>query len=189
VPRPARPTTVKAPQMQDGPGLSRLMRHASFRGPQVKEVLRQFFDEQGTTRPRRFAYGPGVSAVLPNHARPAVRQRWRMLSVISITNGLIEAQIARRAELLRRPGERSDDFIEKMRAREHRCYQALDAMVMDVDRDIDLAQLSVAVGCSYADFRFKSDDWRQANPNLASWFGHFIQRPSMQSTMPNETPE
>jgi glutathione S-transferase len=115
--------------------------------------------------------------------------RWRMLSVISIANGLIEAQIYRRAELLRQESERSVDFIEKMKQREHRCYRALDPLIGQFKSDFDLAQLSVAVGCSYADFRFTEDDWRQESPNLARWFEEFIKRPSMQSTMPAETPQ
>lgn len=119
----------------------------------------------------------------------AGRDRWNLISIISITNGLLEAQISRRAELLRKPSERSSDFIEKMRAREHRCYRALESMVGMFQSEIDLAQISVAVGCSYADFRFKDDDWRGGNERLAKWFERFVQRPSMQSTMPFETPQ
>lgn len=130
------------------------------------------------------------NAELGNHRlMPAGgHRRWMMQSIISIANGLIESQVSRRAEALRKPAERSEDYIEKMRAREHRCYRAIEPLVAEFKEDVDLAQISVAVGCSYHDFRFK-EDWRSANPQLTRWFERFIQRPSMQATMPFETPQ
>jgi len=110
------------------------------------------------------------------------------MSILSIASGLIEAQIYRRAELLRKAGERSDDFIRKQREREHRCYRAIEPMVGEFMADVDLAQITVAAACSYHDFRFK-EDWRSGNPNLTRWFERFIERPSMQATMPGETPQ
>jgi glutathione S-transferase len=116
------------------------------------------------------------------------RKRWELMSIISITSGLLEAQISRRAELLRKPAERSEDFIRKMHDREHRCYAALEPMTSAFDADIDLAQITLACALSYHDFRYK-EDWRSPNPRLTQWFERFIKRPSMQSTMPIETPQ
>jgi len=113
--------------------------------------------------------------------------RWQMLSVISITNGLIEAQISRRAELLRKVSERSNDFIEKMRQREHRCFAALEPAAAEFGADVDLAQIAVATACGYANFRYPNDDWRSASPKLARWFERFSERPSMRATIPVET--
>lgn len=115
-------------------------------------------------------------------------KRWKLMSIISIASGALEAQIYRRAELLRRPGERSEDFIRKQRDREHRCYRAIESMVGEFTDDVDLAQITVGVACSYQDFRFR-EDWRSDNPRLARWFERFIRRPSMQATMPAETPQ
>lgn len=115
--------------------------------------------------------------------------RWQLLSVISITNGLIEAQISRRAELLRNASERSGDYIEKMRQREHRCFAALEPAAAEFGAGVDLAQIAVAAACGYADFRYPDDDWRGASPRLARWFERFSERPSMRATMPVETPQ
>jgi glutathione S-transferase len=116
------------------------------------------------------------------------RTRWELMSIISITSGALEAQISRRAELLRKPSERSDDYIRKMHDREHRCYAVLDSMTGAFVADVDLAQITLACALSYHDFRYK-EDWRGANERLAQWFDRFIQRPSMQATMPYETPQ
>lgn len=115
--------------------------------------------------------------------------RWRMLSVISIVNGLVEAQICRRAELLRDARERSDDFIEKMRQREQRCFVALEPAVADFGATVDLAQIAAATACGYADFRYPAEDWRGAAPELSRWFAQFSERPSMRATKPVETPQ
>jgi glutathione S-transferase len=116
------------------------------------------------------------------------RARWELMSIISITSGALESQISRRAELLRKPSERSEDLIRKMRDREHRCYRALEPMTTSFSGELDLAQITLACALSYHDFRFK-EDWREANPKLTRWFERFIERPSMQATMPSETPQ
>lgn len=115
--------------------------------------------------------------------------RWEMLSVISIANGLVEAQISRRAELLRNAAERSNDYIGKMRQREQRCFVALEMAAGEFAAAVDLAQIAVGTACGYADFRYPEDDWRNFAPKLAGWYEGFSARPSMQATRPEETPQ
>lgn len=115
--------------------------------------------------------------------------RWRALADIAIAGAIIEAQVARRAELLRSGSERSDDFIGKMRDRQLRCFGALEQRVPDVGAAFDLAQITIAVACSYNDWRYGADGWRSAAPRLAAWFDVVAQRPSLRSTEPAETPQ
>ena len=115
--------------------------------------------------------------------------RWRALADIAIACGIIEAQVARRAELLRSGSERSNDFIGKMRDRQLRCYGALDKRVTDFGATFDLAQITIAVACGYEDWRYEADGWRGVAPKLAAWFDVALQRPSMRATQPAETPQ
>ena len=115
--------------------------------------------------------------------------RWRALADISVAGAIIEAQIARRAELLRSDSERSNDFIGKMRDRQLRCFGALEGLVPDVGAPFDLAQITIAVACSYNDWRYGTDGWRHAAPKLAAWFDAVSQRPSLRATEPAETPQ
>ena len=46
------------------------------------------------------------------------------------------------------------------------------------------AAISVACALGYLDLRFPDLGWREANPQLASWFFEVSQRPSMIATMP-----
>lgn len=119
------------------------------------------------------------------------KERWRILSVISMANAVLEAQAARRAETLRRksdkPVEYSQDFVDKMIARQDRCYRVLDTMVGDFPAEPDLGQIAVGAACGISDFRFH-DVWRPSYPRLARWYAVFRERPSMRATEPAETP-
>jgi glutathione S-transferase len=114
--------------------------------------------------------------------------RWRALADISVASGIIEAQIARRAELLRDERERSSDFIQKMRDRELRCFGSLEKRVGDFGAAFDLAQITTVVACAYEDWRY-GGEWRSVAPKLATWSDMAAKRPSMQATQPTETPQ
>jgi glutathione S-transferase len=115
--------------------------------------------------------------------------RWRALATMAIAGGVIEAQISRRAELLRSDRERSDDFIAKMRDRQFRCYTALEKQhLLGFGATFDLAQITTAVACSYDDWRY-GRDWRGAAPKLAAWYDSVADRPSLKATQPAETPQ
>jgi len=122
-------------------------------------------------------------------------ERWRILSVVSVaTSGIMESQVMRRAELLRKREESenkqefSPGFVKKMMDRQDRCYTLLNTMARDFSRDIDLGQIAAGCACTVSDFRFPEDDWRSLAPDLARWFDVFRKRPSMASTEPRETP-
>lgn len=114
--------------------------------------------------------------------------RWRALGDIAVAGGIIEAQILRRAELLR-TAQRSLDFIDKMRERSLRCFAALEKRVPDFGPNFDLAQITTAVACSYNDWRYPDDGWHAGAPKLAAWFDGVAERPSMRATRPAETPQ
>ena len=119
------------------------------------------------------------------------KERWRILSVISMANAVLEAQAARRAETLRiksdKPAEYSQDFVDKMMARQDRCYRVLEGMVGDFPGGPDLGQIAVGAACGISDFRFH-DIWRPSYPRVAQWYDRFRERPSMRATEPAETP-
>jgi glutathione S-transferase len=114
--------------------------------------------------------------------------RWQALSTMALANGVLEAQIMRRAETLRSDQERSNDFIAKMRDRTFRCFAALENHLPTFGSTFDLAQITTAVACGYDDWRY-GPDWRDAAPTLAAWYDGIAERPSMKATEPAETPQ
>jgi len=115
--------------------------------------------------------------------------RWQALAAMALANGVLEAQIMRRAETLRSDQERSDDFIAKMRDRTDRCFAALEKdHLPGFGSTFDLAQITTAVACGYDDWRY-GPDWRSAAPKLAAWYDSVAERPSLKATYPAETPQ
>jgi glutathione S-transferase len=118
------------------------------------------------------------------------KAHWEMLRLLAIADGAIEAMILRRAETLRHPPERSDDFIAKQRDRIARCLDQIEiAMPLFADAAPDMRHIAAAIACSYMDFRYTQDDWRKGRAHLARWYKDFSQRPSMMRTVPGETPQ
>ncbi|HTR88094.1 MAG TPA: glutathione S-transferase family protein [Reyranella sp.] len=114
--------------------------------------------------------------------------RWQALAINALACSIIEAQIMRRAELLRTGSDKSSDFIAKMRDREMRCFAALEKELPKFGNAFDLAQITTAVACGYDEWRYGSD-WRSAAPRLAAWYDRMAERPSLKSTEPAETPQ
>lgn len=119
--------------------------------------------------------------------------RQRMWSTYGVADGVLEAQIAMRAELLRHPqleaeATLSRSFLEKQRDRIRRCLDAL-----EVDEGLqypgfNLAQITTAIALSYQDWREWLFDFRQDHPRLADWYERVRTRPSLVATVPQETP-
>jgi glutathione S-transferase len=114
--------------------------------------------------------------------------RWQALADMSVASAIIEAQILRRAELLRSERERSTDFLGKMQERTLRCFGVLEKRVPPAGSPFDLAQITTAVACSYESWRY-DEDWRGVAPGLAAWYDSVAKRPSMKATEPAETPQ
>jgi glutathione S-transferase len=119
---------------------------------------------------------------------PDGASRWRMWSLYAIADGLLEAQIAMRAEMLRPEGSRSDGFLDKQRDRIVRCFDHIEARAEELEGRLDLAQITVGIACGYQDWREWLDEFRPGRDRLARWYAAFSDRPSMRETEPKETP-
>ena len=118
---------------------------------------------------------------------------WRMWSLYAVADGLLEAQVAMRAERLRPAAHWSEGFLSKQRDRIHRCFDRLEERADELTGAPgavpNLAMITAGVACGYQDWREWLFDFRQGRPKLAAWAAGFAKRPSMASTKPSETPE
>lgn len=130
----------------------------------------------------------GGNALLP--AGAAASRTW---SLYGIADAIIESQIAIRAESLRPVEARCESFIVKHAARIARCFDVLESRATELEgslaRPPNLAAITAGVACGYQDWRDWLVDFRASRPRLARWVDAFEARPSMQSTMPQETPQ
>ena len=110
--------------------------------------------------------------------------RWRVLRLQALCDGILDAAVLRLLES-RRPEERQNpDWIERQKRTVERGVDELEKSVGGWSAEVDLGQISAGAALGYLDFRFAADEWRNGRPVLAKWFEGFSDRPSMQQTVP-----
>jgi glutathione S-transferase len=107
--------------------------------------------------------------------------RWHALRVQAVAQGLADAGIALRWEMVRRPeGLRypplRDGYIAKLRG----SYDWLEEE-LDVDGPVHVGHIAVATTLSWLEFR-KLPPFRDNRSRLATWLDAFEERPSMRAT-------
>lgn len=119
---------------------------------------------------------------------------WHMWSLFAVADGILEAQVLMRAELLRPESGRMESFLDKQRDRIARCFDHIEAHADELQTGAaggpaDLAEITVGIAAGYQDWRDWLDDFRPGRPKLAAWYEGFRRRPSMRATEPADTPE
>ncbi len=119
---------------------------------------------------------PGMSVWRPTSGR------WRAQSLQALCDGIMEAAVACRYELIQPEERRNPDFIAR--------YLATVKAGLDALERVKFAEVptiaEIAAGCAlgYLDFRYGDLKWRDTHPKLAEWFAKFSQHPSMRATAP-----
>ena len=111
---------------------------------------------------------------------------WKIMSMTSVANGLMESVLERRMELVRPDNEKSKDFINKQETRIIRTIKWLGNNWDNYDDEyLTMDQIAIACALDYTIFRF-NDKWKENNIKLNKWFGNFIKKDFMKSTLPSE---
>jgi glutathione S-transferase len=109
------------------------------------------------------------------------RDRFLALRLQAIAQGILDAGIAVRWEIDRRPAEvrwkaMADGQSEKLLA----SYDFMEQQV-DLDGPLDIGKIALATALSWINFR-KLPSIKENHPRLISWYNDFARRPSMQAT-------
>lgn len=110
--------------------------------------------------------------------------RWAALRFQAIGDGLNDAAVLRRLEVMRPDGERSDKWAARQAAAMTRSLDALEADADALAAGFTIGSIAVMAALGYLDLRFADDNWRNDRPKLAAWFAEMAQRPSYLSTLP-----
>jgi glutathione S-transferase len=119
---------------------------------------------------------------------PSGEERFEILRVSALADGMMDAVILLYSELVRRPKDLHWDYWDNRQR--NTVARSLDALEQDVTSfdlaHCDMAQITTGCGVGWIEFRKEilGVDWRTGRPNLAKWFDQFSQRPSMQNSMP-----
>ncbi len=111
-------------------------------------------------------------------------ERLAALRLEALADGIAEAAVLRRMEVIRPDGERSASWLALQAEAMGHGLAALEREVASWGERFDLAQIAVACALGYVDFRFAADGWRDRCPQLAAWFTAVSRRPSLLATVP-----
>lgn len=111
---------------------------------------------------------------------------WKMLTLEATADAILDAAVLMTYERRVRPDEMVFvPWIEAQWAKAERSIIALGNDWMDyLTGPLNIGQIGVGCALAYLDFRHADRDWRSSNPELATWFAAFGQRPTMQATQP-----
>ncbi len=111
---------------------------------------------------------------------------WKIMSMTSIANGLMESVLERRMESIRPDNEKSKSFINKQETRILRTIKWLEDNWKNYsDKYLTMDQIAIACALDYTIFRF-NDKWKKNSTNLSKWFNNFINKDFMKLTLPRE---
>jgi len=113
---------------------------------------------------------------------PAGPARWAALRQQALADGVLDAVILCRYEMLRPEDRRWGDWTDGQMRKAHQGLAAADREQLGGARTIGHIALACMLG--YLDFRFPDDGWRRRHPTLATWYAREEQLPSMQATRP-----
>ena len=114
-------------------------------------------------------------------------ERWRVLELQALGDGIMDAAVARVIETRMRPEAlRWDGWLDRQRGKIAQAAGALerDAAAGRLEGPVTLGGIALGCALAYLDFRFADDNWRDGRPELTGWFEAFAERPSMQATQP-----
>lgn len=112
-------------------------------------------------------------------------ERWRVLRLQALGDGILHAGILCRYELVVRPADKQ--WSEWIFGQTAKIKQGLDALEAESDLlngPVNLGQITAACALAWLEFRKPIGDIRPGRPKLFKWYDEFAKRPSMQATLP-----
>ncbi len=112
--------------------------------------------------------------------------RWSALRLQAVGDGILDAGILCRYEMMLRPQERQwSDWVAGQKDKWHAGLNLLEQEARTLDGEPTIGSITVGCALGWLDFRYGDDDWRKGRPQLTRWYEQFSARPSMQATVPS----
>jgi len=116
---------------------------------------------------------------------PGGDQRWAVLALQALADGILDAAVLCRYETAARPEAlRWPDWVAGQLDKVTSGLGVLESQAARFGARVDLGTISVACALGYLDFRYADLAWRERHPTLARWFDDFATRESMRVTRP-----
>lgn len=112
-------------------------------------------------------------------------ERWRVLRLQALADGIVDAGIQVFYERLHRPEDRQwAPWCDGQAAKVRQGLDALERESASFGAEVDLAQISAGVALGWLELRDVIGDLRAGRPTLFGWYEAFRARPSMRATEP-----
>lgn len=112
--------------------------------------------------------------------------RWTALRRQALADGIADAGVAVRLEMLREDAERSRTWIARQTEKVGRGLDALEEEAAGLGAACTIGHIAIGCALGFVDFRLPELDWRQGRIELARWYDAFAARPSMAATVPKD---
>lgn len=112
-------------------------------------------------------------------------EKWKVLTLEALGDGLGEAVIAASQENQKPDGKRSQGVVERQAGKANAALAALNEVAKDFNDPPLMGEVSVACALGYMEFRDVIPGWRDTFADLASWYADTLKRQSFVSTAPD----
>jgi glutathione S-transferase len=117
--------------------------------------------------------------------RPPGPARWTLLVDQALADGILDAAVLVRYELVARPENlRWNDWQTGQLDKVTGALADLERRAASFEGRVDAGTIAAGCALGYLDFRFAGLGWRERHPRTAAWFAQFARRESMRSTAP-----
>lgn len=114
----------------------------------------------------------------------AGRERWQVLTLHAMANGMTDAAYQRRVDSILPKGEGSPSWNGRLTLSMESCLGEMEKQAESYGDAVNIGTIAVGCALGYHDFRFGEEQWRNGRPKLTKWYEQFSARPSMAQTAP-----
>lgn len=114
----------------------------------------------------------------------AGRERWQVLTLHAMANGMTDAAYQRRVDSILPEGEGSPSWNGRLKLSMESCLNEMEKQAEVYGSTVNIGTIAVGCALGYHDFRFGDEQWRNGRPKLAKWYEQFAARPSLAQTAP-----
>ncbi len=111
-------------------------------------------------------------------------ERWQVLTLHEMANGMTDAAYQRRMDSIMPAGEGSPSWCNRLKLSMENCLDEMERQAESYGDKVNIGTIAVGCALGYHDFRFGDEQWRNGRPTLSKWYERFAARPSMAQTAP-----
>lgn len=112
-------------------------------------------------------------------------ERWAVLTLEALGDGLGEAVIAASQEDQKPDGKRSQGIVDRQAGKATSALATLDKAAGNFNSPPKMGEIAVACALGYMEFRDVVPGWRETYPALGSWYTEILKRQSFVLTAPD----